>query len=58
MSRESKRNMLSSEDKNTQVSSGDDSYCVSDASEDSFVLATGNFKNLPRKDLIEELVTY
>ena len=40
MSRESKRNMSSSED---EVSSGDDSDCLSDASEDSFVSATEDF---------------
>ena len=35
--------MSSSEDESTQVSSGDDSSCSSDASEDSFVSATGDF---------------
>ena len=35
--------MSSSEDKNTQVSSKDDSKYLSDASEDSFVSATGDF---------------
>lgn len=43
--------MSSSEDENTQVSSGDDSECLSDASEDSFVSATGDF--VPYDESIE-----
>ena len=43
--------MLSSEDENTQVSSGEDSGYLSDASEDSFVSATGDF--VPYDESIE-----
>ena len=51
MSRESKRNMLSSEDENTQVSSEDDTEYLSDASEDSFVSPTGD--SVPYDESIE-----
>ena len=43
--------MSSSEDENTQVSSGEDSEYLSDASEDSFVSATGDF--VPYNESIE-----
>ena len=43
--------MSSSEDENTQVSSGEDSEYLSDASEDSFVSATGDF--VPYDESIE-----
>ena len=43
--------MSSSEDENTQVSSEDDSEYLSDASEDSFVSATGDF--VPYNESIE-----
>ena len=43
VSRESKRNMSSSEDENMHVSSEDESEYFSHASENSFVSATGDF---------------
>ena len=43
--------MSSSEDENTQVSSGEDLEYLSDASEDSFVSATGDF--VPYDESIE-----
>ena len=46
--------MSSSEDENTQVSSEDESESLSDASENSFVSATGDF--VPYDESIEPVV--